>query len=81
MTIRSSYSERSVPAGQGSQYSPNLSVEQTAIALGLSKSWLNKKRVTGGGPAFLKLGRRVVYDSADVAAWAAAHRRNNTSEY
>jgi predicted DNA-binding transcriptional regulator AlpA len=57
-----------------------LSVAQAANVIGMSASWLNKKRVVGGGPTYMKLGRRVVYDRTDVAAWVAAHRRNNTSE-
>ena len=36
-----------------------LSVREAAQYLGLSASTLNKLRVFGGGPTFLKLGRRV----------------------
>lgn len=34
----------------------------------------------GGGPAYIKLGKRVVYDTADLDAWLARHRRQSTSE-
>jgi predicted DNA-binding transcriptional regulator AlpA len=47
---------------------------------GLSESTLEKLRITGGGPAFLKLGRVVVYDSADLDAWLASRRRVSTSD-
>lgn len=56
-----------------------LSVKEAALRLGMSKSWLDKKRVEGGGPPYLKLGRRVVYDELDLVAWASQHRRHHTS--
>lgn len=59
----------------------HLSVNEAARKLGLSVSWLNKARITGGGPAYLKLGRRVFYSIGDLEAWVAAHRRRNTSTY
>src|SRR5580700_4300462 len=36
--------------------------------------------VFGGGPVFLKLGRRVVYERADLDAWTQRHRRLSTSD-
>ncbi len=55
-------------------------VEIAATYLGLSVSTLNKLRVFGGGPVFLKLGRRVVYDLADLDDWLASKRRRSTSD-
>ena len=40
---------------------------------------LRKWRVHGGGPIFLKLGRAVRYDVADLDAWVDACRRTSTS--
>jgi excisionase family DNA binding protein len=57
-----------------------LPTNEAADCLGISKSTLNKMRVFGGGPPFLKLGRRVVYDPADLDEWLASHRRASTSE-
>ena len=57
-----------------------LTVKETAAYLSVSKSWLDKRRLDGNGPAYLKLGRRVVYDMADLDAWAASNKRQNTSE-
>ena len=57
-----------------------LAVEDAAQRVGLSVSTLNKLRVFGGGPIFLKLGRRVVYDPADLDAWLASKRRRSTSD-
>lgn len=57
-----------------------LPVYEAANYLGLSSSTLNKLRVFGGGPIFLKLGRRVVYDKTDLDAWLAHRRRRSTSD-
>lgn len=63
------------------EVSRKLSVVEAARHLGLSKSLLDKLRLTGGGPAYLKLGpRRVVYDLADLEQWATERRRRSTSE-
>ena len=56
-----------------------MSVESAALYLGLSVSFLNRRRVIGGGPTYTKLGRRVVYAKSDLDAWLALHRRNSTS--
>jgi predicted DNA-binding transcriptional regulator AlpA len=52
-----------------------LSVREAAALLSLSKSWLDKRRIYGGGPPFHRLGRRVVYRLSDLVAWASAHRQ------
>jgi predicted DNA-binding transcriptional regulator AlpA len=58
-----------------------LSANQVARLLGLSISTLAKMRLSGAGPAYSKLGRRVVYRPEDVDAWIAANRFHSTSEY
>jgi hypothetical protein len=55
-------------------------VEGAARYTGTSASFLNKRRVFGGGPQYLKLGRKVLYDQGDLDAWMAAHKRQSTSE-
>jgi excisionase family DNA binding protein len=58
-----------------------LSVEEAATYTGLAVSTLNKYRVTGKPSIpFIKVGRRVTYDSADLDAFLAAHRRTSTSQ-
>ena len=57
-----------------------VNVEAAAVLTGLSVSTLNKLRIYGEGPAYLKLGRRVAYDVADLNAWLASKRRRSTSE-
>ena len=54
----------------------------TAVAaeyVGLAEITLCKYRVHGGGPAFLKIGRRVVYDTRDLDTWLDYHRQNSTT--
>lgn len=57
-----------------------LNVTDAAARLGVSASWLNKLRVHGGGPPYLKLGRRVSYRDDDLVAWAIAQRQISTSD-
>src|SRR6516165_7476983 len=47
-----------------------LPTEAAAAYLGLSKSTLEKQRITGSGPPFRKLGRRVLYAIGDLDTWA-----------
>ena len=56
-----------------------LCVKEAAARVGLSKSTLDKLRVSGGGPRFAKLGRTVRYAEADLAAWVEAGKRASTS--
>lgn len=58
----------------------NLSAEQAANFLGLAKSTLSKMRLSGDGPAFIKMGRRVAYRPEDLEAWVASNRRLSTSD-
>ena len=58
-----------------------LDTREAAARLGLARATLAKLRVRGGGPPFVKLGTKVLYDSADLAAWIAAQgKRRSTSE-
>jgi hypothetical protein len=51
---------------------------ETAVDLNCSKSYLDKLRVYGGGPPFIRLGPRMIrYRRGD----ARARRFNSTSEY
>ncbi len=48
--------------------------------LGYSESTLEKKRLTGDGPPFIRLGRAIVYDTRDLDDWLAARRARSTSD-
>ena len=47
---------------------------------GISVSTLSKRRVDGDGPKYLKLGRRVVYDTRDPDGWLDTRRRASTAD-
>lgn len=47
---------------------------------GFAGSTLEKLRVTGDGPPFLKVGRVVLYDRDDLDAWLSSKRRTSTSD-
>ena len=51
--------------------SPLLTVTESAQYLRCSASHLNKLRVTGGDPMFVKIGARVLYARADLDEWNA----------
>jgi hypothetical protein len=55
-------------------------VNAAAEILSVSASFLNKKRLDGNGPPYLKFGKVVRYDVARLLDWAAAQARRSTSE-
>lgn len=57
-----------------------LNVAEAAERLSVSASYLNKLRVHGGGPPFVKIGARVAYDPADLTQWLGAQKRSSTSD-
>ena len=60
-----------------------LSTRQAAALIGVGESTLEKMRVYGNGPKYVKLSKlprgRVIYDLADVEKWLASLKRSNTS--
>lgn len=57
-----------------------LDTEKAARYCGVGKSTLEKMRLTGGGPTYLKPTRTVVYQVSDLDAWLNSRRRRSTSE-
>jgi predicted DNA-binding transcriptional regulator AlpA len=57
-----------------------LSAKEAAKVLSLAVQTLAKMRVQGGGPRYVKLGRRVCYDPIDLSEWIELNKRRNTSE-
>jgi predicted DNA-binding transcriptional regulator AlpA len=57
-----------------------LSQRQAAEYLGVSPRTLERWRVTGDGPSYIKLGRRVAYRECDLIEHVAARVRTSTSE-
>ncbi len=58
-----------------------LTQREAAAVLRLSERTLERHRLAGTGPAFVKLGRRVAYRKSDLEAWAAANTHRSTSEF
>ena len=76
MTTPASGAARGSPARP-----PNLlTVNDAASSLSLSVAFLNRLRLTGGGPVFVRLGRAVRYSPADLDNWIAARRRTSTAD-
>jgi hypothetical protein len=55
-------------------------VEIVARILGVSVSYLNKARMSGDGPPYVKFGRNVRYSIPEVLAWAEARARTSTAD-
>lgn len=58
---------------------PMLRTPEAASYTGLAASTLEKLRVHGDGPLYIRVGRVVVYDPDDLDAWLDAHKRASTS--
>jgi excisionase family DNA binding protein len=57
-----------------------LTPKETADRLKVSESFLAKKRVTGGGPKFIKVGRVVRYPETAINEYLSAQLRTSTSD-
>lgn len=55
---------------------PNTVAHKLTVSTSTLASW----RQTGSGPAYIKLGRRVVYDPKEIFAWLAKNTRYSTSQ-
>jgi excisionase family DNA binding protein len=59
-----------------------LTVVEAAAYCRVSKSFLDKARVYGNGPPYVRLGgRKILYRMSDLDAWMAARVFNSTSQY
>ena len=59
---------------------PLLDGAQAAAYVRWSRSTLDKSRLTGDGPGFIKVGRLVRYRKSDLDAWLASRHRRSTSD-
>jgi len=57
-----------------------LTQSEAARLLRLSERTLERLRVSGGGPVFVKAGRLVRYREADLETWIASRVVGSTSE-
>jgi Helix-turn-helix domain len=61
--------------------SPFLNTEAAAEYLGvICKRTLERLRLTGGGPSYIKCGRKVIYKPADLDAWLNGRSFASTAE-
>jgi hypothetical protein len=58
-----------------------LTPQEAAADRRVSKSYLDKLRVYGGGPKFLRFGRKILYPKTELDLWAAERLFGSTSEY
>jgi len=49
--------------------------------LGIGESTLAQMRVNGGGPQFIKLAARVLYDTRDLDRWIESNKFTSTADY
>ncbi|MGO4564799.1 helix-turn-helix transcriptional regulator [Rhizobium sp. 2YAF20] len=61
--------------------SKKFTTPEAASYIGKSASWLNKTRLTGVGPVYLKIGGSVRYDASDLDAWLAGMRRTAVYDF
>ncbi len=57
-----------------------LTQSELAERLGTSERFLEVRRVTGGGPPYVKVGRAVRYRPSAVDAWIEQRERTSTSD-
>jgi predicted DNA-binding transcriptional regulator AlpA len=58
-----------------------LNTEEASKRLRLAPSTLAKLRLSGNGPTYTKLGRRVVYRQLDLESWVETRKFQSTSQY
>lgn len=58
----------------------HLTPEEAAARLRCSKGTLANWRVKGGGPRFLKIGRKVLYAVKELEAWESKLQKSSTCD-
>lgn len=51
-----------------------------AAKLGIQANTLEKWRVRGEGPSYVRIGRRIAYHPRDVETWLQGRRAQSTSD-
>lgn len=57
-----------------------MTAPQAAEYVGVSKTMMDDFRSKGGGPRYIKIGRRVLYDVADLDAWIESKKQISTAD-
>jgi predicted DNA-binding transcriptional regulator AlpA len=55
-----------------------LEIDDVSSILRVSRSLLAKWRMSGRGPRFIKVGRRILYECGEVRRWLEAQERSST---
>ena len=59
---------------------PFLRTQEAARFIGLSYRTLEKYRISGTGPKYSKIGRRIVYAVSDLREWVELGAKRSTSD-
>jgi hypothetical protein len=57
-----------------------LTAKSLSARIGVTEGCLAKWRLTGEGPQFIRVQRRIMYDARDVSTWLDARRVSSTSQ-
>jgi len=57
-----------------------LDTKEAAEYVPCAKSTLDKLRLTGGGPRYIKIGTKVIYDTVDIDRWLEGQKRASTAD-
>lgn len=83
MTDTPALRSQSIPAPSASAPAPirpRVDERAAAARLGVSRRTLQQWRVKGGGPKYLKLGRAVRYDLAELDRWERSRTKMHTAD-
>ena len=69
------------PFPHQSSESEYYTIEELAQLLGKHRGTLARYRVDGGGPAYIKVGRTVLYERSSVKEWLKSHSFTCTAQY
>ncbi|MEM6812508.1 MAG: helix-turn-helix domain-containing protein [Pseudomonadota bacterium] len=53
---------------------------KAAEMLSMSIAWMQRARLTGEGPPYVKIKHAVRYRISDIEAWIEEHKRTSTSD-
>jgi len=71
---------KQAPVGDAPAGKRVMSSVEAADFLGLASQTLAKMRWSGESPPFMKIGRKVVYERAELEKWLRERRRRSTSD-
>jgi hypothetical protein len=57
-----------------------LNTDEAAAYLSCSAAFLNKQRMTGDGPVYVRMCRRIHYTHADLDAFIESHKQRHTAQ-